>query len=61
VDSASLAAQLVILAAGGGVLVGGVALIKIRAQRYQDARRRLLDVTFPAEMAPDAAMAMLGA
>jgi hypothetical protein len=57
---ASFVAQLVMLAAGGGVLVGGVAFIKTRAQRYHDAHRRLLNVTFPPGMTPASALAALG-
>lgn len=49
------------LAMGGGVLVGGVAFIKTRAQRYHDARRRLFFVTFPPELMPASAVAALGA
>ena len=49
------------LAAAGGVLVGGVAFIKTRAQRYHDAHRHLLAVTFPPELTPAAALAALGA
>jgi hypothetical protein len=48
------------LVASGGVLVGGVAAIRVRAQRYHDRHRRLLDVTFPSEMAPASALAALG-
>ena len=49
------------LVTGGIVLVGGVALIKTRAQRYHDAHRRLSYVTFPSEMTPASALAALGA
>jgi hypothetical protein len=49
------------LVAGGTALVGGVAFIKTRSQRYQDAHRCLSYVTFPSEMAPASALAALGA
>jgi hypothetical protein len=49
------------LGLGGGVLVGGVAFIKTRAQRHHDARRRLFYVTFPSELMPASALAALGA
>jgi hypothetical protein len=48
------------LVAGGAVLVGGVALIKTRAQRYHDAHRHLFWVTFPPEMPPASGLAALG-
>jgi hypothetical protein len=48
------------LLAGGVVLIGGVAFIKTRAQRYHDAHRHLSWVTFPAELPPASALAALG-
>src|SRR6266511_4018098 len=60
VEFASLLALLVMLAAGGVALVGGVAFTKLRAQRYHDAHRRLMYVTFPLEMTPASALAALG-
>ena len=49
------------LAGGGGVLVGGVAFIRTRAQRYHDGHRRLFCVTFPSGVMPASALAALGA